>query len=185
MRPMEHPDVPEPVVGSVVGIRWWRAAPGGLLRSPWRAGYRWHPGVNEATCYPDRRWFGRRQDRPHPRGAPEPSCGCGFYAMWDVPATPPADGFRMLWDVDPETSGSRHRLILGVVEGFGRVLLGTDGFRAQYVRPRALATGSWVPPDPDVDAAADVMALPLYRSIPECVGRWREAIGASRALART
>ena len=175
----------EPVIGSVFGIRWWQGGPRGQLRSPWRGGYRWRPGVNAAGCFSHRSLFAWRQsDRRHPHGAPEVTCECGFYAMWDLPdASPPDARPRMVWDVHPETSGSRHGLVLGIVEGFGRVLLGTHGFRAQYVRPRALALGSWVPPDPDVDAAAAALHVPVYRSIGECVTHWADAIGSSRRLA--
>ena len=176
-------EAPEPVIGSVFGIRWWQGGPRGQLRSPWRGGYRWGPGVNAAGCYSHRTLFTwRPSDRHHPNGAPESSCECGFYAMWDLPLPPGDAQPRMIWDVHPETSGARHGLILGIAEGFGRVLLGTHGFRAQYARPRAFALGRWVSPDPDVEAAADAMHLPVYRSIGECLARWREAITASRSL---
>ena len=63
---------------------------------------------------------------PHPRGCPATGCECGFYALHSLPEL--NDGLdRAIWEIDTATSGGRHGLVLGVVAGSGRVLIGHRG----------------------------------------------------------
>jgi hypothetical protein len=168
----------EPVVGSVFGFRWWRVQPGGHLRSPWHGGHRWRPEENTARCLVKRRVVGGWRD-PHEHGAPDRSCRCGFYALWSVPDAAHGD---MLWDIDAETSGGPHGLLLGVVEAWGRVLLASGGFRAEHARPVAVATGS-LPPTPDAEAVTMRFPIRRHTSVSELVEGWEARIVEGRRLA--
>jgi len=73
------------------------------------------------------------------------SCGCGFWAYWDV------GGLGANWSLS--SSGLP---VVGIIEGYGRVLLGERGFRSQKARIAALAPAfdiqaevsvSWREPD--------------------------------------
>ena len=121
--------------GSVHGYRWWTLNPPDLNRNPfaentsWNPGrllgqtrqYRWEPGINEASCLslPVLRPAVRPEHRP-----PEENCGCGVYAYWAPPEIPHFHG-QDLW-------------VLGVIQGFGRTLIGSEGFRCQKARIAAL-----------------------------------------------
>ena len=119
--------------GGVAGYRWWCLDAPDLRLDPlaadinWRRGpllgqrrtYRWNAGVNESVCdvYPD-----------HATPLEDCDSGCGFWAYWAPPEVP---HFRSdsLW-------------LLGVIEGFGRTLIGTEGFRCQKARIAALHLAS-------------------------------------------
>lgn len=128
--------------GSVTGLRQWTLAAPDFSRSPHDAGqdwppalltgatgFAWPPGVVEATC---------NNGYPHPVPAEfvdnsvptsaRSRCGCGHWAYWDlVPA------------FSSQFSSSGGLPVLGVIEGYGRVLLGERGFRSQKARIIALA----------------------------------------------
>jgi hypothetical protein len=167
-------DDPLPLVGAVRGFRWWRVGPHVDLLSPWRGPVRWMPGENEAACLGKRSMFGWRAARvAHPRGCPSVECECGFYALHSLPELNDTPG-RSIWEIDADSSGGRHGLVLGVVEGAGRVLIGTAGWRARFGRVLALFSG---PDTRDVhrsplpDVAARYRA-PLYRDLAAMVGEW-------------
>ena len=165
-------------MGSVYGFRWWRVAPGGSLRSPWHGGYRWEHGFNDARCLERRRYV------PMWRAAddhvvPDRDCRCGFYGLWMPPR---AERQTWVWELDVETSGGSHGLLFGIVEAAGKILLATEGFRAQFARPVAIAVGADVMPTPDVDAVPMRFPLRRYRSAAALVDRWREVVDQSRGL---
>lgn len=141
-------------LGSVYGIRWWRLTTlhysrtqppdhqlYGMMR-PWRDRVQTAECIAAPVTYARGGWipygytFGgasyiiERDIQPTPpHRAPEPHCGCGFYAYWDTAAehrTTPTfakDGVP----------------ICGVIEGWGRTLIGDRGFRCQKARIVALA----------------------------------------------
>ena len=129
------------VVGGFRGYRWWRASAGGLLQSPWYGRGTWDPRRNEAICLVTsrpRRWLRRQPPADHTRGLPVAGCDCGFYGLHE----PPSDASRLEqqvfpWQTNPHLSGVGE-LVFGVAEAWGRVLIGTHGWRAQYCRPIAL-----------------------------------------------
>lgn len=115
--PAEHEFTP----GTVRGLRWWsvtayRDTYG--LNGMWGL---WTPGENVAVC--------RKQDYGgvglHYEPAPHEPCSCGFYAYWRPHPSP--------------LQGSSPLIMSGVVEGYGRTLIGGKGFRAQKTRIVALA----------------------------------------------
>jgi hypothetical protein len=169
----------EPLVGSIFGFRWWRVQPGGHLRSPWHGGHRWRVEDNSARCLVRRRVIGNWHETRDHHDAPDRSCRCGFYALWEMPNEQHGD---MLWDIAPETSGGRHQLLLGVVEAWGKILLASGGFRAQRARPVAVATGS-VPPTPDADAVRLRFPVRSYTSVAELARDWQDRIADGRRLA--
>ena len=163
----------ELVVGSLRGFRWWRLDPNGCLSSPWRGRQRWLPGTNEASCLFRKRitrW--RASKKPHPYGAPARECECGFYGLHAVPPTRTHPA-RFGWEIGVESSGDRrHGLIFGVAAADGRVLIGTDGWRAQVARPLALLWGSGVELDDRSALNAHLYALPTYRELSALVQEW-------------
>lgn len=163
-----------PVVGSVRGYRWWRLGATLDLYSPWRGPIRWDPGENEAICLGRRGMFGWKSAKsPHPRGCPEAGCECGFYGLHTIPELNDAPG-RSIWEIDADSSGGRHGLVLGVAEGYGRVLVGTAGWRARFGRILALFSISerqdvHRPPLCDVAVRYEV---PLYRNLEAMAAEW-------------
>lgn len=135
-------------VGSLTGLRGFRLWPDGSLTG---LSYcqRYHTGENLAACYvlnqedpavgTRQSWallsahlrfagepYDRDQDRPchESDGQAFADCHCGFYAYND-----PA------WC----EVGQGSNIVTGVVEAYGRVVIGSKGFRAEKVRVRALA----------------------------------------------
>jgi hypothetical protein len=117
--------------------------------------------------------FGWKMSRaPHPRGCPAIGCECGFYALHSLPEL--NDGLnRAIWEIDTATSGGRHRLVLGIVAGSGRVLVGTEGWRARFGRILALFAGPTVTSHTrEMGAAAAAYGVPLYRDLDALVSEW-------------
>jgi hypothetical protein len=182
--PRAPSDDPEPVVGVVYGYRWWRLGPDGTLTSPWRAPNRWRRGRNRARCL-DRRIHLRRRWRAvedaHEGHVPERRCGCGFYGLW-APSQPIVYGrVLMVWDLDVATSGA-FGLVFGVIAASGRIILGTDGFRAEHAEVVAVATGRDVPPSPAWDALVDRYDVDADEDTGELIRRWRGRVGSSQRL---
>lgn len=154
------------------GFRWWRFHPRGSLHSPYRVGYTWLRGPNEACCFDHRRftrWRPRNLD--HDRGVPEAACACGFYG---VSAIEELDiGLARLNGVHvSHSASSAMRLVLGIVAGHGRVLIGTHGWRAE----RAAVNALFVPPDANFGTAlekvGDNYGVPLYRDLGAMISEW-------------
>ena len=129
----------EPAAGPIRGYRWWRVTSEGLLYSAWYGDVPWTPTAFEAECLLPRR---RRRgwDRRHPDGVPARDCTCGVYALhvptFAMGGDPPPD---RPWMLDPVAwSGLQAAVVFGVAEAWGRILLGTDGWRARFARPIAL-----------------------------------------------
>lgn len=120
---------PALVLGSVRGRRSFGTTTDGHLTGVFHTQV-WRPGENRAWCRHDGGVVERRPDgrivvstasareigTAHGLGG----CTCGFYAYYQQ---------------DPYTT---HRRLSGVVEGYGRVVLGTAGFRAEKARILAL-----------------------------------------------
>ena len=140
---------------------------------PRRGRQRWLPDTNRAQCLFRRRittW--RASKKPHPQGTPERGCDCGFYALHSVPPmrTHPA---RFGWEIGVETSGDRrHGLVFGVAAADGRVLVGTDGWRAETARPLALLWGRGIELDERAAMSTHRYALPTYRNLSALVTEW-------------
>jgi hypothetical protein len=163
-----------PLVGSIRGYRWWRIGATPDLYSPWRGPVRWNPGENEAGCLGRRTMFGWRSSKaPHPRGAPEVACECGFYGLHSIPELNDEPG-RSIWELDADSSGGRHGLVLGVVEGYGRVLFGTAGWRARFGRILALyaVTEALDVRRPPLEEVAARYGVPLYRDLHAMSSEW-------------
>jgi hypothetical protein len=163
-----------PMIGSVRGFRWWRVGASDHLLSPWRGPIRWSPGENEATCLGRRGMLGWKSSKaPHPMGSPAIECECGFYALHSLPELNDEPG-RSIWEIDADTSGGRHGLVLGVVEGYGRVLVGTAGWRARFGRILALfsASESGGGNRSPLPAVAVRYRVPMYRSLHAMAAEW-------------
>lgn len=111
---------PDFAAGTVTGARWWNLVlPGdyGGYPDPVLSGVRgaWEPGVNTARC---------GHLIPGGHEVPREECGCGFWAYWEVQQHPNPHGFGIP--------------VLGVIEGWGRTLIGDRGFRCASARITAL-----------------------------------------------
>lgn len=87
---------------------------------------------------------------------------CGLYAHHAlVQAGKDIDGGRGGPGLFGPFSGALPRAprILGAVVGWGRMVMHTDGWRAQYARPVALAYDDWTPKM--VEKLADLYGIPL------------------------
>ena len=122
------------------GFRWWRVSPSGDIYSAW-FDVAWNPTSNEATCALPVSRLGRRAwAKRHSGGVPAPDCSCGFYALHTMPAQPgdQPDPDRP-WLLDPDDwSGRGASVVFGVAEAWGRVLIGTQGWRSKFSRAIAL-----------------------------------------------
>jgi len=167
-------------VGSVLGLRWWALrrinsnvllvnAPSCPLGSERLCGVQsfWQPGVNEAQCMP---WnvSGVAIVDPVPgHDVPFENCGCGFWAYWNTSSAPRP----------PDIISRCRRQVIGVVEGFGRTLLGDRGFRCQRARIVALAAtgelgGHWLRDYPGQrQNLAKSYGVPIYLSLTELLER--------------
>jgi hypothetical protein len=112
------------VAGTVAGFRSWRVANGKLV-SPYIP-CRWEGRVIHASCFDANRvlqqgrgWLAAPHDSPHP------DCQCGVYA-YDRP------GLRTYW-------GEEVWWCEGVISAWGRVVVHSDGWRAEHARVEALA----------------------------------------------
>jgi hypothetical protein len=116
----------EVVPGVLRGYRAWRWDEGSLAACNW--GTRWTSGRNEAVCYKTsacpcdscKAGLVIQQANPH-LVVPEAECACGIYAK-HLPGNYDYRG-----------------LVIGVIKAYGKVILGTKGFRAQYAEIEALA----------------------------------------------
>ncbi len=130
----------EPGDSAPRGYRWWRVSPDGELYSAW-FDRPWDADSNEASCALPVGKLGRRSwSKRHADGVPAPGCTCGFYALHRVPVQlgNEPDPERP-WLLDPEGwSGLGSTVVFGVAEAWGRVLIGTEGWRSRYSRALAL-----------------------------------------------
>lgn len=133
------------VAGSVIGLRSWRVVHGDLMPLTVQSAPPWRPGVNECRCYVNV----PELHRPCVPGCPacleaialaanghtfDARCVCGFYGVFRPDSVP--FGMR---------SGF---VIAGVVEVYGRMVLGPTGFKASKARVLALASHPDAPPWP-------------------------------------
>lgn len=100
------------------------------------------------------------------------ACECGFYALHAIPEMN-GSSERSIWEIDSRSSGGRHGLILGVAEGYGRVLIGTKGWRARFGRILALYVAPWADDIArPVNEVAARYRVPLYRSLEGMASEW-------------
>jgi hypothetical protein len=131
-------------MGVVIGVRSWSLRT--LANVPTLLGpffpIEWTPGENVATCRKTGYLCGFMADAggEHKHGA---SCGRGIVPCGDTPG--PVGGCRCGLHAYQEGSidwGLALNKVSGVIEGYGRVVLGSRGFRATKARILAL----FVPP---------------------------------------
>jgi hypothetical protein len=163
------------------GFRWWRVGLGGWLLSPWREAKPWDTGPNRARCLATRRLFGWNDASPHPRGIPDGRCQCGFYGLHSYPVSHQGP-VRFVWELDTDFSGSGG-LVLGVAEASGRVLVGTQGWRAEFARACALYISTWSFPSPELDAVQMRYDMPVYRDFDALREEWGPDESVSELLA--
>lgn len=106
-------------MGTIKGVRAWRLESGGLRSVAMN--YLWHEGENKAVHFPEREVDSRHQ-------VAQRGCSCGFYAYYY-----------------PDNIGGYSGL-QGVIEGWGRVTMGSLGFRCEKAKIVALVAPSMEPP---------------------------------------
>lgn len=139
----------ELVPGVLRGYREWRLNPSGNLMAV-NFEIPWGRGKNTAWCakgqvnYPP---------TPHSNAIPEANCTCGFYARHEP------TGFGL---------GS----VVGSVKAYGKIILGTLGFRAQFVEIEAVAVSHdiRVPPLSDVlSATREIYQIDIFGNLDQLV----------------
>ena len=149
------PDLVQPVLG----YRSWSVA-AGRLRSNGLGDYEWKPGVNEASCRGvdlAAPWRGSIFAAPAIDGhrAPKRECGCGFYALSDVPYT-----------MGTHTGGPA---IVGAIAAWGRIEVHRDGFRAEKAQVVVLGIPDAAVNDPDRRELIERLAQSYgCRAVPMC-----------------
>ena len=121
----------ELIAGSLVAYRRFHSPVAGVLHGS--SGMKWTPGENEAECLYSTTWSRMAERKTlvqHDDAVPFEDCTCGFYAYHTV---------------NPNATGITCTPVMGVyaydgvVEFYGRVLIGETGLRAQKARIIALA----------------------------------------------
>ena len=154
----ENFDVRPFAAGTVRGIRSFRRGLGYCgcsdcekrgLRAV-SADYTWMPGENVAECQPV--W---PLERPHEQVAGA-GCTCGFYAY--------------LAASDQHVQQGTGRVV-GIVEGYGVVTVGSRGFRAEKARVVALVrpSSTWSYLAPTLEAELQKFGVPVYDTVAEAV----------------
>ena len=110
----------------ILGYRVWTTLPGLLTLRSHHATYTWKPGENVAT-YKGDEWAGT-SGHTGPIPCTSHNCPCGFWA-YDTP--------------ENALNGSQanHKNVLGIVLGYGRVLLAETGWRAEKAKIIGIAHG--------------------------------------------
>lgn len=139
----------------------------GTLRGVYQAGYRWGPGVNQATCLRDplysMTYSMTTVGVPPKHEQPIEECMCGFWAY--------TNGVHSLTVSGPA--------VFGIIEGWGRMVIGPHGFRAEKARIVALCFPKMSDSLIEDDAAASVAVVsPLAQ-----LGRVVAQYGYSLSLA--
>lgn len=104
--------------------------------------FQWEPGINEATCNLELQQVFRihslfsfsspaRASGIQHHEAPDEDCACGFWGFGFQ-----HDPVSML--ADKVTNHSIYFALWGLIEMWGRVIVGQDGYRSQFARPIAL-----------------------------------------------
>lgn len=174
-------------IGSVTGYRWWywHVPPklAGYRDEEWANGpdsysylvgaYKgeWEPGRIEAQCksHGTGLSYSFKAELEYEHIVPANRCGCGFWAYWD-------QGLKaeeILYNAAKQPNIVREYYlnktpmvkvpVLGVVEGSGRTIIGTKGFRSQYAKIKALC----IPEEGKEMLRYDVKADPVYRARPD------------------
>lgn len=132
----------EPRVGEIRALRTFRIGAGGVLY-PLFDTQAWTTATNTSVCRAPETAI--ENDPQHT--APDPECGCGFYAYADDAS---AGDY-------PQT---QH--VLAVIACWGRVIAGTRGVRAQHARVEALWMSPIVPHEIQSAVAAHYPATAVY-----------------------
>jgi len=163
------------VVGGFRGYRWLAGGSGRMARVSVLLRNRWDPSSNLAECFilkHGRMWFYSRLLAEHQTGAPVLSCDCGFYGLNELPIEAAREQQRLSpWEVDPRDSGFGG-LVLGVAEAWGRVLLGTDGWRGQFCKPLALFVRPKTSKPVDTGSVQKRYGIPILRDLDALVSEW-------------
>lgn len=127
--------------GSLRGVRVWTIQPTFSQRDGHRlvGSYHgvWHEGENHAKCLVNQNRLPTSEQR-EPCTLVEPSCQCGFYAYWTW--RPKDYGYTAFYYAP---------YVAGVIEGYGKTVMGDLGFRCEKARILALAPvrPAWMSPD--------------------------------------
>jgi hypothetical protein len=172
-------DAKDLVPGTLRGYRAWTMNRySGKLRSVSMA-YTWDPGSHRpAACYYHAQSvvISLAEEVPiwkpaHP--APAARCSCGYYATYDLHNL---YAFRSWHQMNISS------IVIGTVKAYGSVVLGTIGFRAEYMEIEALArSGSLVA---EKAAAYGVPTVPSFEALVDQYppSNVDELIGAPREL---
>jgi hypothetical protein len=167
--------VPDSVT-PIVAWRYWRLGGGdGLLRSLTGRHQHWHPGqALHARCRfddvdrSDWRYKMVSGFSPEPHPAPSEGCTCGLYAA------------RSLEHLRGQMLFGLHRMVVGQVSLWGKVIPGQHGYRAEFAYPARLCVFEGV-----ISRDKAVLdSLSAYGVPVEVVGDRQGSFSPVRAVAR-
>ncbi|HEU5032720.1 MAG TPA: hypothetical protein VFV01_47910 [Spirillospora sp.] len=147
-------------LASSMGTEVTEAEAVGTLRGVFKSEYVWVDGTNQAHCL---------SVNSTPHRAPLQDCGCGFWAYSEA---------RSRW-----STGASHLVAYGIVQGWGRMVVGPRGFRSEYARVVALALDDR-PPEVVASQLSELLrtlraAAEAARALAEAVGRRPGAVSPS------
>jgi hypothetical protein len=152
------------VPGRLYGLRQWtpsRGEDGAILLGGRYVDDQWRAG-GEST------WARCRPGVPHPAGekAPAAACTCGLHAWhpWAIARQP---SWSIKGPIGAVLNGPLR--IVGIVEGWGKVHIHREGFRAEYARP-VLLLRIGVPRDSDYGRLLDDLAIAYRAGVLEVEG---------------
>lgn len=157
---------PEFVVGVITGVRMFCVNNFGQIISLHRNKNRqWPPGEKVAVCNLNSVRAYMNYENCEPSDVPNAWCTCGIYAYHD--------SGNCIFELDQYPVG-RMKVALGVIDGYGRTVIGTSGFRCEKARIRALL----VPPA----TIERETSRRRRKTRPRTVRDWYEYPGAPGAL---
>ena len=169
----EHIETTQTLDRPLMGVRQYQVDDEGYLGSLTGRGDRWEPDKpRKAEC--DGGQFGHYRMEPmrydseagewiSAHSAPDPDCGCGYYAYYDL------DAHEADFGAAPRRFSFESVSTRAVVSAWGDVDLHETGFRSEWMQVEALIVGTavhkhlghWIDLMPAWEALAERYAVPL------------------------
>lgn len=168
-------------MGGMRGLRVWRLYGTSRLHALWRYSYIWQPGENVAECDRDVRIsIGYQDDKQQRRynyritnvtyepnyehaGVVDENCQCGFYAFTSNESRGSAESIVRMANLGYYLTPQR--FVFGVINGWGKTLVGESGFRSEKAEIVALWTpyeGRWALFDEHREGLDSQFNVPLF-----------------------
>lgn len=157
------------LIGHIEGARVWRLNKDGDRLLSVVRDIIWEPGGRlESECLPQGagglQYKGGQWATPC-ETPPQPACRCGLWGVYDFNETDQRSawkpGRRSRWTGDAKTA-----FIGGAIQGWGRVVEGRIGFRAQYARILLLTRQGYEDEPQVIEKLAEIYQAPIVDRMP-------------------